>query len=69
MTGLWVRKEPRAPDSLVVVRGGDLNEEEIRRDALRTHRRFGEYGISVLGVPNERALDEIQSSTRTWSAC
>ncbi len=43
----------------MVVRGGDLSEEEIRRDALRTRRRSGEYGVSVLGAPSERALDEI----------
>jgi hypothetical protein len=59
MTGLRVRKERRAPDSLMVVRGGDLSEEEIRRDALRAHRRFGEYGISAFGAPSDRALDEI----------
>ncbi len=59
MTGLRVRKERRAPGSLMVVRGGDLSEEEIRRDALRAHRRFGEYGISVLGAQSDRALDEI----------
>ncbi len=43
----------------MVVRGGDLSEQEIRRDALRSHRRFGEYGISVLGAPSELALEEI----------
>ncbi len=59
MTALRVRNERRAPDSLMVVRGGDLSEEEIRRDALRAHRRFGEYGISVLGAPSDHALDEI----------
>lgn len=43
----------------MVVRGGDLSEQEIRRDALRSHRRFGEHGISVFGAPSELALEEI----------
>ncbi len=35
--------------------GGDT----LRRDAIRTHRRFGEYGVSVLGAASVVAFDEL----------
>ncbi len=43
----------------MVVRGGDLSEQEIRRDALRTRRRFGGVRHLRARTPSERALDEI----------
>jgi hypothetical protein len=62
MTGFRSRKEGGVADTLVVVRGAQLSEEAIRRDAMKAHRRFGEYGISVLAAPTESALDEIARS-------
>lgn len=63
MTGLRLRLEVLADDSLVVVRGGELDPDGIRDDAVRTFRRFGEYGVSVLAVPSEEALDELARTT------
>src|SRR5207245_1311327 len=40
-------------------RGGDLRIDALRSDATNTHRRFGEYGISVFGAPDQEALDDL----------
>lgn len=59
MTGLRTRREALADDALVVVRGGVMALDELRLDAERAHRRFGEYAISVLAGPDEEAIDEL----------
>ena len=61
MTGFRVRREPLPDDTLVVVRGGVLDEESLRRDARIAFLRFGEYGVSVLAAPDSEALRRIQS--------
>ena len=33
--------------------------ETLRRDAIRTYRRFGEYGVSVLVASTEADLDQL----------
>jgi hypothetical protein len=52
-----VRTEQLADDALVVVRGGDLDIDLIRSDAVAAHARFGEYGISVFGADDDAAVD------------
>lgn len=59
MSGLRVRRETVADDALIVVRGGELDLEWLRRDALRTFRRFGVYGVSVFAAPTQTALDQL----------
>jgi hypothetical protein len=56
---LRVRREALADDSLVVVRGGHLDRGELVADAERAFRRFGEYAVSVLGVPSDEELDAL----------
>ncbi|HEY2301791.1 MAG TPA: hypothetical protein VGH66_07850 [Acidimicrobiales bacterium] len=57
MSPYRVRTEQLADDALVVVRGGDLDSDVIRSDAVAAHARFGEYGISVFGAADDAALD------------
>lgn len=45
-------------DNAVVVRGGDLDAEILRDDALRNHEIYGTYGISVLAA-RDLTLDEL----------
>ena len=45
-------------DVTVVVRGGELDPAVLREDALRNHRIYGTYGISVFAV-RDLTLDEI----------
>jgi len=52
-----------ADDSLVVVRGGALERDELVADAERAFRRFGEHAISVLAAPSEKELDALASTT------
>jgi hypothetical protein len=52
-----VRTEQLADDALVVVRGGDLDIDVIRSDAVAAHARFGKYGISVFGAADLAAVD------------
>jgi hypothetical protein len=59
LSPLRVRRESAPDDALFVVRGGELAAETLRRDAIRTFRRFGEYGVSVLGAPTEEDIDEL----------
>ncbi len=63
MSGLRLRREDVADDALVVVRGGRLDRARLRRDAILTLRRFGEYGISVLAAPDEAAFAVLASTT------
>lgn len=42
----------------VVVRGGELDPETLRKDALRNHAIYGTYGISVFAV-RDLTLDEL----------
>ncbi|HMC43134.1 MAG TPA: hypothetical protein VKI20_09000 [Acidimicrobiales bacterium] len=60
MSPLRRRRERLADDALVVVRGGVLSEADLARDALRTFRRFGEYGVSVLAAPTPGDLDQLE---------
>jgi hypothetical protein len=57
--GFRVRRERLPDDALLVVRGGLLDVETLRMDALRAYARFGEYGVSVLAAPDEQALNEL----------
>lgn len=63
MSDFRVRRETLPDDALVVVRGGTLEVERLRRDAAMTFARFGEYGVSVLAVPDAAALDTIARTT------
>lgn len=45
-------------DVSVVVRGGALDAELLREDALRNHAIYGTYGISVFAV-RDLPLDEL----------
>ena len=45
-------------DDTVVVRGGQLDPEVLRADALRNHKIYGTYCISVFAV-RDRTLDEL----------
>jgi hypothetical protein len=57
VTPYRVRSEQLADDALIVVRGGDLDIDLIRGDAVAAHARFGEYGISVFGAVDDAAVD------------
>ena len=59
MSPLRVRREPAPDDGRFLVRGDELAAETLRRDAIRTYRRFGEYGVSVLGASNEADIDAL----------
>ena len=52
-----VRREQVADGDLVIVRGGRLEREVLRFDAMEAHRRFGEYGVSVFAAGDEDELD------------
>lgn len=39
-----------ADDDVVVVRGGELDVEVLRADALRYHSIYGTYGVSVFAA-------------------
>jgi len=57
VTPYRARIEQFADDSLIVVRGGDLDVDHIRSAAVAARARFGEYGISVFGAADEAAVD------------
>jgi len=65
---LRIRREELPDDALVVVRGGTLDPERLRRDARMTLARFGECGISVLAARDEAALDAIARTTLVHEA-
>lgn len=50
--------ETLADDAEVVIRGGDLDGEVIREDALRIFEIYGVYGISVFALRGA-TLDEL----------
>jgi hypothetical protein len=45
-------------NDIVVVRGGELDPDLVRTDALRNHSIYGTYGISVFAV-RDATLDEL----------
>jgi hypothetical protein len=45
-------------DDVVVIRGGLLDPDILRTDALRNHAVYGTYGISVFAV-RDATLDEL----------
>lgn len=47
-----------ADDDTVVVRGGDLDVEVLRADALRYHQIYGTYGVSVFAA-RDVTVDEL----------
>lgn len=47
-----------ADDVSVVVRGGDLNAEVLRQDALRNHAVYGTHGVSVFAL-RDVTIDEL----------
>jgi len=63
VTGFRIRREALPDDALVVVRGGLLEPERLRSDAVTAFRRFGEHGVSVLAAADETALDVIARTT------
>lgn len=63
MSPLRVRREALADDSLVVVRGGPLDRDELLADAERAFRRFGEHAVSVLAAPTDEELDALARTT------
>ena len=55
----YIRVEDHLENSAtVVVRGGLLDSKVIRSDALRMHRIYGVYGVSVFAV-RDVSLDEL----------
>lgn len=45
-------------DDTIVIRGGDLDPDIVRVDALRYHSIYGEYGISVFAA-RDATVDEL----------
>ncbi len=54
-----VRGEAPPNDDFLIVRGDRLRDDELRGDARRTHARFGEFGVSVMGADDDAEVDEI----------
>lgn len=55
----FIREDDELPnDTAVVIRGGELDPEVLRHDALRNHEIYGTYGISVFAV-RDLTLDEM----------
>jgi hypothetical protein len=42
-----LRSEDPPDDAVVVVRGGEMNSEHVRRTASQSHEELGIYGVSV----------------------
>lgn len=61
MSGFRVRHEEVHDDSIVVIRGGEMDEDSLRRDARIAFLRFGEYGVSVLAAPDDDGLREVEA--------
>lgn len=54
-----VRPDDRLDDDeTIVIRGGDLDPDVVRADALRYHSIYGQYGISVFAV-RDATVDEL----------
>jgi hypothetical protein len=47
-----------ADDATIVIRGGRLDPDGLRADALRCHTVYGSYGISVFAA-RHAAVDEL----------
>lgn len=45
-------------DTTIVIRGGRLDSDGLRDDALRYHGVYGDYGISVFAA-RDAAIDEL----------
>ncbi len=54
-----IRREGIADSALVVVRGGLLDLDTLRFDAIEAHRRFGEYGNSVFAAAGDDEVDAL----------
>jgi len=55
----YLRADDRLDDDItLVVRGGDLDRELLRADAIRNHQIYGTYGISVFAV-RDATLDDL----------
>jgi hypothetical protein len=59
LSALRIRGESAPDDDFLVVRGDELTAETLRLDAERTHTRFGEFGVSVMGGRDDAALDDL----------
>lgn len=54
-----VRPDDRLDDAdTIVIRGGGLDPDVVRADALRYHSIYGEYGISVFAA-RDATVDEL----------
>lgn len=49
---------PLLDTTVVVIRGGQLDPDVIRDDAVRTHRIYGDYAISVFAADG-KSVDEL----------
>jgi len=54
----FIRVGDKLDDDVVAVRGGELDPEILRSDALRTHAIYGAYGVSVFAA-RDTTLDEL----------
>ncbi|MBK9179492.1 MAG: hypothetical protein IPM45_07900 [Acidimicrobiales bacterium] len=45
-------------DDTVIIRGGELDPDVVRADALRYHAVYGEYGVSVFAA-RDATVDEL----------
>jgi len=61
MSRFRLRHEDVPDDSLVVIRGGVMDEPSLRRDARIAFLRFGEYGVSALAAPDDDGLREVEA--------
>jgi hypothetical protein len=59
----YLGHEQVADDTLVVIRGGVMEEDSLRRDARIAFLRFGEYGVSVLAAPDAVGLAEVAAGS------
>jgi hypothetical protein len=50
-------------DDIVVIRGGDLDPDVVRADALRYHAIYGDYGISVVDIEQSEAHRTVKLDT------
>jgi hypothetical protein len=54
----YIREGDELNDDELVVRGGALDPESLRTDAIRNHQIYGVYGVSVFAL-REATLDEL----------
>jgi hypothetical protein len=70
MNPLLLRDELPPDDTVVVMRGGEMKSEVVRRTATRLFEEFGIWAVSVFladGVPVTES-DVPMSNQRGWSA-